>query len=159
MHKKTLLFSITTISLCLLLLVGAFLVAPKVTQASAPSTPISVSQPSQCTPLQADANGFSTNYQTCVVTISIKKDYTKGVHFSVSYSGKGCFYNICSTSSNMLGVAVAMPEGNSVTMSRSPIHVMLITPYYEQHGYLIMTFTFKGPSNKASVQLTATSCC
>ena len=155
MYKKPLLLSIATLSLCLLLLAGAFLIVPKVTQASAPNTPIFVSQPSQCTPLQADANGMSTNYQMCVVTVSIKKDYSKGVHFGISYSGKDCSYNGCSTSSSMSGIAVAMPESNSITLSAYPIHVMLITPYYQQHGYLTMTFTFNGPSNKVSVQLVA----
>ncbi len=158
MHKK-LYFSIITLVLCLALLIGVFLIVPKTTQAQAPKTPILVSQPAQCTPLQADANGLSTDYETCVVAVSIKHDYSKGVHFSVSYSGKGCFYNICSTSTSMRGVAVATPEGTTLTKAAYPVSVMLIVPYYERHGYLTMTFTFHGPSNNASVQMTATSCC
>ena len=159
MHRKPLLISIATLILCLVLLTSVFLSIPNSIQASAPNTPISVTQPSQCTPLQADANGVSTDYETCVVVVSIKKDYSKGVHFSVSYKGKSCFYNICSTSTSMSGVVVATPEGTSLTKAVYPARVMLIVPYYEQHGYITMTFTFHGPSNSTNVQMITNSCC
>ncbi|GAC1468630.1 MAG: hypothetical protein PVSMB2_36980 [Ktedonobacteraceae bacterium] len=153
-----LVFSIITPILCLALLIGAFLIVPNATQAQAPKVPISVSQPSACTILDP-TNSNSLNYQTCVVTVSISSAVPKGVHFSVSYSSTFCYYT-CSTSHDLSGVAIALPEGSTITQSYYPVHVLLIVPYYEPHGMDTMTFTFAGPANKVSVQLVAqNSCC
>lgn len=143
--NKRLVFSIITSTICLALLVGAFFIVPKPTQAAA-NTPISVTQPTDCTPMH------TLDEQTCVVSVSIKYNVSSGVHFSVASSTVWC-YDKCRTYSTWKGVATALPEGNSVVYSYAPIYVLLNAPYMGVHGSETVTYTFTGPSNKVSVQI------
>lgn len=124
--KKRLVFSVITSAICLALLVGAFFIAPKSTQAAS-NTPISVTQPTDCTPMQ------TLDEQTCAVAVSIKYNVSSGVHFSTSVSTKSCYYT-CVTSSHAYGVAYAMTEGNSIIYASGPVLVLLITHTREYTG-------------------------
>ncbi len=151
--QKKIYLPIVTLVLCLTLLASAFLFLPKSTQAAS-NTPISVTQPSNCTQLQADASGNTLDEQTCAVSVSIKYNVSSGVHFSVSYSASWC-YDKCYSYKTWSGTAIALVEGNSITQANTPIHVLLIVPYYTVHGNLTLTFVFTGPSNSVKVQTTA----
>ena len=147
MHpSKRMYQSITTLVLCLTLLVGAFLVVPKVTQAKAPYTPISVSQPSQCAQLVS-----LEDTQICIMYVSLKQNASKPISFNVSQSGVWC-YDKCYKASSNDGVGFALPSGTSLQYASQSIPIVVVSPL-SVHGSLTITFVIQGPSNTVKTQL------
>ena len=148
MHKRYL--TSLGLFLSLTLLVGVFLVVPQVTQARAPYTPISVTQPSECTTLASLAEYNGT--QTCVMLVSMHQNISHGIQVHVAYSAVWCYVTCDKPSSSVSGIALTMPEGNTLYSTYSQVPILLIAPG-DVHGVLTITFTITGPSNSVKEQL------
>ncbi len=158
MKKKLILSAITLVS-CLAILLGALVALPKVSHAAtaqkkSPSSTnnatISVSPAtlpnSQCNPIPGYEN--YTQYETCVVTITLNKAVPKGLKWTSSYSSKLCYISCSSDNS-----AFTIFQGSGTLYSSGGTQqALLIVPQYVAKGSLSATFVFSGPNNKATVK-------
>ena len=155
MHpSKRMTLSIATLVLCLVLLVGAFLVVPKTSLASGPKTPISVTQPGDCTQIVEIGNA-----QTCVMVVSLQHNTSQNIHFSVSTSIVQCYVTCSKPSSANGSVFTSEPEGNTLKSTNNQLPIVIIAPL-SVHGSLTIMFVITGPSNSVKTQLVVSnSCC
>jgi len=152
MNKRLLIPSLA-VFLCLALLVGAFLIVPQATHAKAPNTPISVTQPSDCTQITTIGNA-----QMCDMIVTMPQNVSKGIQFHVSDSGVWC-YASCNKASLSGVVYTSEPEGNTLYSTSNQVPIVIIAPLSE-HGSLTITFVITGPSNSIKTQLVVSnSCC
>lgn len=149
--RKHLLFP--ALALCLVLLVGTFLIVPKPTLAKASYTPISVTQPGQCAQI---VSLFNT--QSCVMFVSLTHDAPQPIHVTVSTTVMSCFQGTCrkSTPANTY-VQTVLTSGNTLQYASSPIPILIIEPLDLEGGHLTFTFVVSGPSNSVTRQLSTTS--
>lgn len=151
--QKKLPSSIITLLLCLVLLVGVFLLVPKPSLAKAPATPIAVSAIGQCTQLVS-----LVDTQTCVMSVTTPHDLPRPLHFSITTTAAGCFAGTCRKETPASDYAQAVPtSGTTLQYASQVMPILLIDPLSLDGGYEVFTFVVCGPSNCVTRSLSTTS--
>ena len=160
--KKSVIFPVVTLLICLVILIGAFVTLPKLSLAASQNKAISKATKatislspsslpnSQCvllTPYTSDG----IIYQSCLVTVTLDQSVPKGLRWSSSYTSKSCFYNSCSSANNQFSI---FHGSGTLFKQGDTAQVFIICPAYNgswYHGYLSATFVFSGSANLVKV--------
>ena len=155
MNRKMILSSIG-LFLSIALLVGAFLIVPKPSQAKAPKAPtIALSMTTlpnaSCRPIDLPTNpNLYMTYQACTLSIWINTGYyAQGVTWNVTWTTQLC-YKRCQPYPDHSAVIKGYAD---ILYGNTPEDVLFIVPSSPDDGTAIKTtFTFTGPSNSIKVQ-------